>query len=283
MRALTATVVQGPDGFSALHAGELPQKDNLCGAFWAALALRAAGVDEIDGAPVDQDFVALRAGTTLPEGDPATFVPARAPSRQDYRLPIPYAAEAATSGTSAHGLARVIEDVSDAALAVVAVAGPWSGESVAGLVEEAAASAPRAVLVANLRTAPLWGSRPPVPTLLAHLAGAPVDPPPPEWDVGHFNNLVAVVRGAGGAFVLVRDTYPTLGWGGYHLQPPEALAAALVRGDGREGGVICICPAAEAEPLRRGLDDAGYDLRLWDNGTPDSATAAGGSRPAEVA
>ena len=33
-----------------------------------------------------------------------------------------------------------------------------------------------------------------------------------------------------GALVIVRDTYRQLGWGGYHLQPAGAVAAALESG-----------------------------------------------------
>ncbi|MDQ4081798.1 MAG: hypothetical protein M3123_02765, partial [Actinomycetota bacterium] len=58
-------------------------------------------------------------------------------------------------------------------------------------------------------------------------------------------------------------------WKGYHLQPPEALAAALERGDGREGGVLCLLDAEAERSLRERLDGDGYELRYWDNGTPD--------------
>ncbi|MDQ3858027.1 MAG: hypothetical protein M3327_06210 [Actinomycetota bacterium] len=35
------------------------------------------------------------------------------------------------------------------------------------------------------------------------------------------------------------------------------------------GGVLCICPSEEAQALRSRLGDAAYELRHWDNGTPD--------------
>jgi hypothetical protein len=86
-----------------------------------------------------------------------------------------------------------------------------------------------------------------------------------EWDEGHFLSLFALIRGTGGALVGVRDTYRSLGWHGHHLQPPAAVAAALNRGDGREGGVLCVVPSASAAPLRAAL--TGFDLRMWDNGS----------------
>jgi hypothetical protein len=69
--------------------------------------------------------------------------------------------------------------------------------------------------------------------------------------------------------VIVRDTYRQLGWDGYHLQPAGAMAAALSRGDGKEGGVLCICEAAAAGTLAGELAGVGFDLRHWDNGSAD--------------
>lgn len=266
MTAHAVTVVPGLESLAALHERALPQKDNLCGPFWGALVLQAVGITESEGEAVDQEFIALRAGTRLPEGDGAAFVPRGASPRRDYRLAIPLGAEAAEFGTSAPALGRTIEKLSGGRLAVVPVAGPWEADRVLALVEDASTVAPRATLIANLRTGLLWGSRPNAATLLAHLGGAPVDPPSPDWDVGHFNTLLATVRGPGGSLVVVRDTYATLGWGGYHLQPPEAVAAGLERGDGSSGGVLCVCPAVEADALRERLEENGYALRDWTTG-----------------
>jgi hypothetical protein len=264
----TVTVVPELHPLAALHARELPQKDNLCGPFWIALALLAAGIEEVDGELVDQDLVALRAGTQLPDGDPVTFVPQGARPRNDYRIDIPRAARPEDFGTSAGALVRATEELSAGRLAVVPVSGPWTEDAVLAVVE-ATSDVPAALLVANIRTGPLWGSRPDAGTLLAHLAGASAEGPPPEWDVGHFTNLVATVRGPGSAFIAVRDTYPTLGWGGYHLQPAERMAAALERGDGKEGGVLAVVRADDAPALRQALERGGSAVRLWDNGTSD--------------
>lgn len=264
----TVTIVPGLEPIAALHRRELPQKDNLCGAFWGALVLRAAGVTEVDGEPVDQDLVALHAGTTLPEGDPETFVPRGAVPRNDYRLELPPAADPDASGTSAPALARAIERLSGGKLAVVPVAGPWSGERVLGLVETVAEVAVEAIVLANVDTGPLWGSHPDPAVVIAHLSGEAVAPPPPDWSVGHFVNLLGTIRGSVGSLVLVRDSYASLGWSGHHLQPPEALAAALERGDGREGGILCVSPTAEHGVVRERLAGS-CELRHWANGTPD--------------
>jgi hypothetical protein len=257
-----------PAEVGVLHARELPQKDNLCGCFWASIALRVAGIESADGEPLDQDRLALEAGTLLPDGDPAGFVPPGESSRRDYRLELPLASDPAASGTAAQALAAAVERLSAGRLAVIPVAGPWSAGSVVDLVRAAEEASQGTLLLANVRTGPFWGTRPDPALLLGYLAGEEVRGPAHEWDVGHFVNIAAVVTAGERALVFVRDSYRTLGWQGHHLQPPEALAAALERGDGYEGGVLCVTPAADAAALRDRLAKGGLELRHWDNGTP---------------
>ena len=263
----------GPPALDALYAAELPQKDELCGAFWGALALRAFGVASIDGEPLDQDLVAVAAGTTRSSGDPARWVPPGAAPRGDHRLPLPLAEDDATAGSSAPAVAAAVERLSVGAVSAIPVAGPWSAERVVELLELLEQLGERSVVVANLHTTPLWGSHADPAALVAVLAGEPVQAAPPDWDVGHFVGLGLLVRGPGGALVLVRDTYRELGNGGYHLQPAGALAAALERGDGAEGGILVFVPSGDAEHLRATLEEHGFELRHWDNGSvPAAAT-----------
>ena len=262
-------ILPGPEDFDLLHERAMPQKDQLCGAFWGALALSAAGH------AASQEEVALRAGTTLAEGDPAGWLPPGASPRTDYEATIPVARDEASAGTSATGVARSIEELSGSALAVVPVAGPWSADTVVSLVETAAAKAPECALIANLRTGHLWGARPPARLLLDYLLGRPVQAPPPDWDSGHFLTIAACVAGPGGVLIVLRDTYPQLGWDGYHLQPARAVAAGLERGDGHEGGVLCALPARAADALAGRLGEADFELRHWDNGTPDGGDHVG--------
>lgn len=259
-------LVPGTQDLAGLHERAIPQRDQLCGPFWGALALTAAG------RPTDQDEVALRAGTTLAEGDPARWLPPGASPRTDYSLSLPVATDEPSSGTSASALARSIEELSGNTLRVIPIAGPWRSDTVISLVEISASEAPECTLVANLRTGRLWGSRPPARLLLDYLLGLPVESPLPDWDCGHFLTLVATLSGPGGTLLAVRDTYAELGWGGYHLQPAAVVAAALERGDGHEGGVLCVCEANAAATLAGRLEEAGFELRHWDNGTPDRET-----------
>ena len=266
--AFTLTTVRGFERLTELHARERQQKDNLCGAFWGALVLQAAGFTEFEGEAIDQDLVAYEIGSRMPRGDPYDYVPPGATPRNDYRLPLRTTADESASGTGAERLGSGIERLSRGALAAISLTADWDGERVLRLVEAAAAD--EAELVANVRTGHFWGSRPDARLVLDHLAGRPVEAPPADWDVGHFVSLAATIAGPAGSLVVVRDTYPTLGWGGYHVQPPDAVAAALLRGDGFEGGVLWICLAERAESIRARLVMEGYDLRFWDNGTPDT-------------
>ena len=263
----TVGVLPGPPDFALLYESAIPQKDQLCGAFWRSLILSAAGYG------ASQEEVALRGRTALAEGDPARWLPPGASPRADYEATIPVAIDKAFAGTSATGVARGIEELSGGALTVVPVAGPWNADAVVTLVEIAAATAPECVLIANLRTGRLWGSRPPARLLLDYLLGPQVEAPPmPDWACGHFLTIAACMGGPGGALVVLRDTYPQLGWDGYHLQPAAALAAALERGDGQEGRVLCACEATVAEALDGRLGEAGFWLRHWDNGSPDGGS-----------
>jgi hypothetical protein len=143
----TTVVTDWAERTAELQRVMMPQKDNLCGAFWGALVLTAAGLDGID-----QDLVALESGTLLPEGgEPPPL--AGVESRLDYRLDLPLA-PSPESGTSGRGLAIAIEHLSGGRLAAVPVAGPWTAETVADLLSLDA----QMPLIANIDTGALWGA-----------------------------------------------------------------------------------------------------------------------------
>ena len=233
---------------------ELQQKDNLCGAFQAARILRELGFE------ADEDTVALRAGSVLP-ADPDGSVPPGETSRTDYRDDLP-TVPPAESGTAAEPLAAAIESLSDGTLRAVPLSGAWTAERVERLVDAAGAR-----LLANIQTGPLWGTHPSVETVIEELAGGDAEGPPSEWNVGHFVELVSLVCGASGSLVLVHDSYPSFGWNARHLQPPRAVAAALRRDDGREGGVLAVVPAEAASRIAARAAELGLDVATWDNGT----------------
>lgn len=118
------------------------------------------------------------------------------------------------------------------------------------------------------RTGRLWGTHLPLPDAADHLAGRDMEPPPPEWDVGHFSSVAGVVRGPARSLLLFRDTYPSFGWGGHHLQPADVIGAALQRGDARERGCLLFLAAGDVPEAERELKEEGFDIGAWDNGTP---------------
>jgi hypothetical protein len=240
------------------------QKDNLCGPFWAARVLNESGYSTWDGEPIDQDLIALRVRTLLPEAHAGSDVPPGAVSQTHYRYELA-TAPVAQSGTSAANLAQAIEAASSGRLSCVSLRGQWNAQRVERLVDEAQELGAR--LIANLRTGKLWASRPSIEILLAELIGRPVQGPAADWDVGHFVELEMLIRGPKGSLVVVHDSYPSLGWGGRHVQPPRAIADALLRGDGREGGVLAIATKAQEESVKALASRCGLEIGAWDNGT----------------
>ncbi|HTR89005.1 MAG TPA: hypothetical protein VMG62_02720 [Solirubrobacteraceae bacterium] len=267
---LTATLLPGAEDLLVSHARELPQRDELCGAFCGALALGAAGVRGPDGESLDQDAVALAAGSVISERPAAHTLPQGEAGRRDYRLRLPTVADPAVSGTTAAGLVRALEELGGGRVAAIPLAGPWRGETLSGLFALACAASGPVALLANIATRHLWGARAHPDQLLSYLlAGEPViaGGPPADWDVGHFVCIVGQVAGPGGELYLIADTYPALGHGGVHLQPRELLALALERPEMAAGGIVALVASADAETFRDGAEELGLALESWDNGS----------------
>jgi hypothetical protein len=250
-----------------LHARELPQRDDLCGAFCGALALGAAGFSSHVGEPLDQDAVALLAGTVVSRVPELAALPVGERGRRDYRVQPPLVDAPLESGTNCAGLLDAIEQSSDGRLAPIALRGVWKAERLDGLFELLAALAQPATLIANVSTRELWGSRASVGQLLACLLDEASDGPPPDWDVGHFVCVPARARGPRGTLYMLADTYPSLGRGGVHMQPRERLARALERPGKTPGGAIAVLAAEDAPGVRAGAEQLGLQEGAWDNGS----------------
>jgi Family of unknown function (DUF6885) len=270
---LDLILLPGARELLAAHARELPQRDDLCGAFCGALALHAAGIDEHDSEPLDQDAVALAAGSVVSaQADPGSL-PFDEQGRRDYRLALPFVNDASRSGTTATGLLGAIEALSGRRLAAIPYSGPWTARTLAGLFDAAASLERPATLVANLATRHLWGSRAGAAELLGYLLDGRLEGPEPDWDVGHFVCLIGRVRGPGGSLYGVADTYPSLGSAGVHIQPEERLARAIERRDMPEGGIIAIVSCEDAPSVRAGAAALGLQEGSWDNGTTTAEMA----------
>jgi hypothetical protein len=264
---LQLELLPGAPRLLAAHAEALPQRDDLCGAFCGALALHAAHIERHAGQPIDQDAVALAAGSLVSARPEAHNLPQGEHGRRDYRLALPTIEDAAVSGTTAAGLVHAVQLLSDDVLEAIPYEGPWTPEALDGIFEVLAASEQPVSVIANVATRHLWGARASVAQMLAHLLEGTLEGPPPDWDVGHFVCLVGRVRGPGGTLYAVADTYPSLGLSGVHVQPRERLATALRRPQMAAGGALLILAREDAPALRARASELGLCERAWDNGT----------------
>jgi hypothetical protein len=271
---LDLTLLPGARALLDIHARDLPQRDDLCGAFCASLALQAAGVAGQEGEPLDQDAVGLAAGSVVSALQDGHSLPRGERGRRDYRLALPSVADPAVSGTTPAGLVRAVERLSSGALVALPYRGPWTALTLAGLFDVVSALERRATLVANLATRHLWGSHPAAGQLVAYLLDGERAGPPPDWDVGHFVSVIGRLRGPGGSLYGIADTYPSLGSQGIHLQPQERLSTAIERRDMPAGGVLAIVSTEDAPAVRSGADALGLLEGSWDNGTVAAETLA---------
>jgi hypothetical protein len=260
-------LLPGARALLARHTLELPQRDDLCGAFCGALALGAAGFAGRGGEPVDQDAVALAAGSIVSGIRESGVLPQGESGRRDYRITLPKIEDSDLSGTTAAGLLEAIVRLSSDGLAVIPYKGPWDATTLGGLFDAAATLERPATLVANFATRHLWGGRPSVNQLLGYLFEGTQDGPPPDWNVGHFACVFGRVRGVRGSLYCIADTYPALGISGVHVQPQERLAAALDRRDMPAGGMLVVISAGDADTVRSGANAVGLIEGVWDNGT----------------
>jgi hypothetical protein len=273
--ALESILLPGAAALLAHHARELPQRDDLCGAFCGALALNAAGIVGTVQEPVDQDAVAIAAGSIVSGvRDPGTL-PGTETGRRDYRLAIPTIDDFDVSGTTAAGVVAAVRELGAGAVQVIPWSGPWSAARLDGVFELAAGLREPVTLIANLATHHLWGGRPSPTQLLGYLLEGEDDGPAADWDVGHFVCVVARTSGPVGNLYAVADTYPALGNNGVHVQPRERLALAIDRPDKPSGGLIAVVAAGEAELLREGAAALGLREELWDNGTVTAVEGPG--------
>jgi hypothetical protein len=265
--SLDLTLLPGARALLRLHGRELPQRDDLCGAFCASLALRAAGIEDHAGEPLDQDAVALAAGSVVAAvGDPGSL-PHGEQGRRDYRISLPLIEDPSVSGTTAAGLLDAITLIAGGRLAAIPYSGPWTVSTLGGLFDLVACLEQPVALLANLATRHLWGGRANVNQLLDYLYDSELAGPPADWDVGHFVCVVGQVKGPAGRLYGVADTYPSLGSEGVHMQPQERLAAAIERRDMPAGGVIVILSPGDAASVRAGAATLGLIEGMWDNGT----------------
>lgn len=258
----TVRFLAGALRIASAHRQAGQQHDNLCGPYWAAVLLQAQAI------ATTPEQIAQLAGSVLPIGDPASWVPPGASSRQDYQLPLPATENLSDAGTSAQGLMAAVSQLT-AAYGFLPLQTHWTAQRLEALMQLCYRHPEwEAVPLCNIRTEHLWGNRLGIGEAIAYLQGEAITPPPADWSVGHFLTLAGTVTGSARSLVLIGDTYPQFGWQGYYLQSAEAIARALNRGDGYGGGILLFVPTAYREQAQQLAVAAGFEIRVWDNGSP---------------
>jgi hypothetical protein len=260
---LSGFAVQLLLGFSPIapaHRQAGQQPDNLCAPYWVSILLRSQGFD------VTPEAIAQLAGTVLPVGDPVTWLPTGAASKQGYSLPLPTTSCLDQAGTSAQGLIAAVAQLTAGAFCLLPLQADWTADRLYALLQ--LCQTWQAVPLCNIQTSPLWGTGLAVSDAIAYLNGLAIVPPDADWHVGHFLTLAGTVQGTARTLILVCDTYPHFGWQGYHLQPAEAIAQALNRNDGVGGGVLVFIRSEQHLEISRQAEAIGLAIEVWDNGSP---------------
>lgn len=246
------------------QAGQQP--DNLCGPFWVAILLRSQGII------TTPEQIAQLAGSVLPIGNPGTWLPQGAISRQDYCLSLPTTPSLEDAGTSVQGLIRAVAEISQGTYTLLPLQTQWTADRLFRLIQLCQQHPDwSAVPLCNLRTGHLWGSHLATDQAMAYLEGQPIQPPAPDWNVGHFLTLAGIAAGQANTLLWVGDTYPIFGWQGYHLQPADRVAQALNRGDGYQGGILLFVATPHRDTVAQIATAEEWQVGDWDNGSSDSS------------
>lgn len=265
-QSLPIQLLPGISQITDFHQQAGQQPDNLCGPYWAAILLKSRGFT------VTSEQIAQRAGSVLPIGDPLTWLPPGAASRQNYSLPLPATDTLEDAGTSAQGLIEAVAEFSQNRRLLLPLQTHWTADRLLTLVQ-LCQNFPdwSAIPLCNLRTGRLWGSHLSIDAAIAYLNQQPMQPAPADWDVGHFLILAGIVAGQAGQdspLLWIIDTYPSFGWQGYHFQSAAAVADALNRGDGHTGGVLLFIAAPDRDQVTQLIQQQGFRVEVWDNGSP---------------
>lgn len=278
------------DTFDALD----DQRPATCGAYATRYLLGPLGHPRHDGVDTTrEDYLAHLAGTVIETDELADVAVARATvaelglddgaaierfPRTWYGWPVRSSDDDVITGTSPTGTARAIAVASGGALVTLPVPARdtegsvvFTPERFAALLDTIEANLARwqVHLIANLEVDQLLDATHDAYDP-ANLTGSDPDAAIPleRWGVGHFVGVGAFWRAADGRrWVLLLDTYKARGFDGYVPQPAESLRRALVREDGREGGLLLVLPREVLDEAEAAIASLGLDVRMWGNGS----------------
>jgi hypothetical protein len=285
-------------GEIAVHFDALgPQRPATCGAYALSYLLPAIGFTTHEGSDLAaEDYLAHLAAVIVEaeEVGPSDEISRRVAAgelsedealrrfgRTWYRFPVRASADPVESGTSPTGVARAIALGTGGALGCVPIASraadgatqlkPERWEQLLELLADHVADwrwhailnyeANQLLRPADTRYRP--------ENLRAINAAELI--PRDDWGVGHFAGLLGLWqrRVDGAWWLLLLDTYKERGFEGYQPQPAEMVRRALVREDGRGGGMLLVLPRAVLEPATEALRRLGIEPRAWSNGSPE--------------
>jgi hypothetical protein len=270
------------------------QRPSTCGAYAARYLLSPLGYTTSDGVDTTrEDYLAYLAGTVM-EDDELREVEAvreavavaglsddeamRRYPRTWYGWPLRSSDVEPILGTSPTGTARAVSMGSGGALVTL----PVPSRDPAGdvLLTPDRFDALLDLLERHLGD---WGLHPIANLEVDQLLDATSDAysaetlagPDPEaaiprehWGVGHFVGIGAFWRGADGRrWVLLLDSYKARGFDGHVPMPAESLRRAIVREDGRDGGLLLVLRRGALDAAHAAIDALGLDVRMWGNGS----------------
>jgi Family of unknown function (DUF6885) len=252
-----------------LHAPLADQRPATCGAYVLTYVLPAHGFTHVDGESLGaEDFMAHLAQVTIDaREDPST-----------YRFAMHASADRSRVGTSPDGVARAVEVATSGRLAAIPVPGRgtlgqpqldserWNAllDLIEGRFLDGGAD-----VIFNYEANQLLDARDDaycVENLRRPEAKNRI--PLDRWGVGHFAPMAALwKRPTGERWMALLNSFKDRGFAGVEPQPAELMRRAVVREDGRGGGVLLIVPGAEAAQLERKIESINLELAMWDNGS----------------
>ena len=270
------------------------QRPATCGAYATSYLLAPLGYWTSDGVDTRrEDFLAYLAGTVIEQDEveevERTAAAVRAGGLSDgeaiarfprtwYGWPLRVSEDDTITGTSPTGTARAIAIGSGGELVTLPVPArdrdgavlldPDRFDALLDLIESQLGSW-RIHPIANLEVDQLLDA-----TSDAYGADT-ISGPDPEsmiprehWGVGHFVGIGAIWRAEDGRrWVLLLDTYKARGFSGYVPMPAESLRRAILREDGRTGGLLLVMPRASLDAAAGAVGDLGLEIRMWGNGS----------------
>lgn len=272
------------------------QKDNTCGPYTLACLLRGMGFTSHKGRELDEDYLASLASTNILVEDEkiseaikrklelGILTKAQVDSHFRevvYKYKLPVTSQESELGTSIQGLADACAEATNQKITALTL--PSVGKNRKELF-----TAERFLELLRLvfENKDRWAAQ----ALLNYRADRLLNMNSAEYTffdvltnfdderrfgndpyhVGHFVTLAGLIKDVRRSryALLIRDAYKNKGFRGYHIQPFEAVRRALIRDDGREGGILLLVKSEFSGEASKASEGLGLVISAWDNGSP---------------